>query len=185
MAISARCAGLYAGSKNKQYARLFFAYLADQSYNDYIVTGSDGLPPNPKYAFGNPAFEQPDEYPNEGSTSAVELRWARTLGLSMPYSPYYKSTGADWKKYGIEMLFNGKGTAVEAAAEASRRINAAIDLAVAENPELRKRYENDLANQEKIDRCKALGEKIPAGLISNPFYLAYYRAKGMLAEDGE
>jgi multiple sugar transport system substrate-binding protein len=182
MIISARYAGLYAGSKHKDYASLFFAYLADQSYNDYIVTGADGLPPNPAYTMGNPSFENPAGHSNEGAVHSTELRWAQTLGLSMPYSPYYKSTGSDWKKYGLEMLFNNKGSAVEAAAETANRINAAIAQTVDENPVLRKRYEQDCATQAKIDALKERGEKIPASWITNPFYVAYYRSKGMLDE---
>ena len=71
--ISARCATLYAGSKRPEYAKLFFAYLAGPENNDYIVTGSDGLPPNPEYAFGNPEFENPAAHPNERDTSAVDF----------------------------------------------------------------------------------------------------------------
>lgn len=182
MVIGARSATLYAGSENPEYAKLFFAYLAGDTYNDYIVTGSDGLPPNPRYAFGNPEFERPAAHPNEHDTSAIELNWARTIALAPPYSRYYKASGTNWKRYGIDMLMNDKGTAAEAAAETERRMNAAIDQTLKANPTLRPGYEEALALQEKIDAYKAEGRKLPAEWILNPFYLTYYRAKGMLKE---
>ncbi len=182
MVIGARSATLYAGSAHPQYAELFFSFLADEEYNAYIVKGADGLPPNPKYAFGNPEFERPAAYPNEGDTSAVELNWARSIALAEPYSPYYKSGGANWKKYGIDMLMNDKGSAAEAAEEIENRINAAIEQTLKTNPGLRPRYEEDLALQEKIDAYKAEGRKLPAAWIKNPFYLSYYRTKGMLED---
>lgn len=182
MVISARRAALYAGSRHKHYARLFFAYLAGEEYNHYIVKGADGLPPNPAYAFGNPAFERPKQYPNEANTSAIELGWARNLAMSMPYCRYARATTAKWKKYGVEMLFNDKGTAEEAAEEIENRINAVIERTVEENPALRVGYENDLKLQAKIDARKAAGKKLPATWIKNPFYLAYYRARGMIRE---
>ena len=36
--------------------------------------------------------------------------------------------------------------------------------------------------QQKIDEYKKAGRKIPAEWIKNPFYLKYYREKGMLRE---
>lgn len=182
MVIGARSATLYAGSDHPQYGRLFFAYLAGAEYNAYIVKGADGLPPNPRYAFGNPEFERPAAYPNEGNASAVELDWARSIALAEPYSPYYKSGGSNWKKYGIDMLMNDKGSAAEAAAEIQTRINTAIEQTLKTNPDLRPRYEADLALQEKIDAYKAAGRKLPVAWIRNPFYLRYYRANGMVED---
>ena len=40
---------------------------------------------------------------------------------------------------------------------------------------------NDLRKQN-IDEYKKAGRKIPAEWIKNPFYLKYYREKGMLRE---
>ena len=36
--------------------------------------------------------------------------------------------------------------------------------------------------KEQIDEYKKLGKKIPVQWIKNPFYVKYYRAKGMLDE---
>jgi multiple sugar transport system substrate-binding protein len=182
MIIGSRNATLYAGGKHPEAASLFFAFLADTEYNQYIVNGADGLPPNPEYALGNPAFERPDAYPNEGDTSAVELKWARTIGLGEPYSKYYKIGGTNWKKYGLDMLMNNKGTAAEAAEEVARRINDAIERNLKSNPDLLPQYEADVALQKKIDSYKAEGRKIPAAWIKNPFYLNYYRSQGMIEE---
>ena len=180
MVSHARCATLYAGSDKKEYAKLFFAFLADSSYNRYIVEGADGLPPNPRVALADPGFANPKDHPNEGSVHARELEWTRTISIGQPFCPYYKETGGNWKQYGLDMLFNDKGTAEEAARETANRINAAIDLTVAKNPRLRERYEADVALQEKIDARKRDGRKIPRDWIRNPFHLKYYESKGLL-----
>jgi multiple sugar transport system substrate-binding protein len=179
--IRTRSAILYKGSKYKDLAKLFFAYLADKEYNDYIIHGSDGLPPNPKYALNNPEYLRPKKYPNEGNTHERELNWAMTIALPEPYSPYYKSTGMDWQKYAMEKYFNSLCNAEEAAAETEDRINSAIRTTVNANEHLKKSYLQDCDLQKKIEKRRKSGEKIPASWIKNPFYLAYYASKGMLA----
>jgi multiple sugar transport system substrate-binding protein len=181
--IRTRSAILYKGSKHKDLAKLFFAYLSDKEYNDYIIRGSDGLPPNPKYALNNPEYLRPEKYPNEGNTHERELKWAMTIALPDSYSPYYKSTGMDWLKYAMEKYFNSLCNAEEAAAETEDRINATIKTTINANEHLKKRYLQDCKLQKKIDECKKKGQKIPASWIKNPYYLAYYASKGMLAND--
>ncbi len=182
MIIRARTATLYRGGKHPELAKLFFAYLADKEYNDYIIEGSDGLPPNPKFAINNPIYLHPEQYPNEGDTHARELNWAMTIALPQPYSPYCKSIGINWQKYVLEKYFNGLCTAEEAAAETQNRINASIQTTVNANKRLKKRYLKNCELQKKIDAYKKAGKKLPESWIRSPYYRAYYKAKGMMAE---
>ena len=180
MVLHARCATLYAGSKKKDLAKYFFAYLADKSYSDYIIKGADGLPPNISFAENNPDFESPVKYPNEGKVHKTELKWAKTLGISLPISPYFKSEGANWKQYGLDMLFNDKGDAEASAKETASRINASIKITISNNAGLKKKYLDDLQLQKKIDARKASNQKIPLSWIKNPFHRVYYKEKGLL-----
>ncbi|MEX2606099.1 MAG: ABC transporter substrate-binding protein [Kiritimatiellia bacterium] len=180
--LTARTATLYAGSDHPELAVLFFKYMADRSYNEFIIEGSDGLPPNPEFAVDNPAYLSPPDHPNEGNTHALELKWAQTIGLPNPHSPYYKSTGQNWSQYGRERFLNGLSTAEEAAAETQKRMNAAIQVTLEATPGLRPQYEADRKLQVKIDALKTEGKPIPREWIRNPFYVDYYRSIGQLLE---
>lgn len=178
--ISARQITVYAGSKNKQLARWFLEFLADKDYNDYIIEHADGLPPNPEFAIGNPKYLAPR--PNEGNVHAAELKWALEIALPNASSPYFNLMGTDWSSYSLNKYTNNLCSAEEAAQEAEARYNASIADSIEANPELKAQWEKDTEDQVKINELKEKGLKIPAKLIKNPFYLAYYRAKGMLEE---
>lgn len=183
MVISSRSTIIYKGSTNKKYAELFMTFLADKEYNDYIIEGADGLPPNPVYAIGNPKYLNPR--PNEGNVHAAELRWAMEISLPASESPYFNVLGTNWTTYVMGKYFSNSVTAQAALAEARMRYDMGIADTVKANDELREQYKIDMANQKIIDECKARGKKIPAKLIKNPFYLVYYRARGMLEEEGK
>ena len=180
MIVAARSTIVYKGSKNKEFTRLFMEFLADKDYNEYIIEGADGLPPNPSYAIGNPKYLTPR--PNEGNVHSAELKWALETSFCPSISPYFNILGSNWTIYVMGKYFNGRATAKEALQEAEMRYNTGIDDAIKANDELRKQWEADIASQKIIDKCKEQGEKIPAKLIINPFYLGYYRAKGLLEE---
>lgn len=80
-------------------------------------------------------------------------------------------------------FINNRATAEEASQRAYTRINAEIQRTLDENPDLQPQFDKLMADQAQIDKLKAAGEKIPAKLIQNPFYLRYYRVKGMLKEE--
>ncbi len=180
MIVSARSTIVYKGSKNKKYTQLFMEFLADKEYNEYIIEGADGLPPNPSYAIGNPKYLNPR--PSEGNVHSAELKWALETSYSPSISPYFNILGTNWANYVMGKYFSNKATVDAALAEAEMRYNTGIDDTIKANDDLRKQYEVDMANQKIIDECKAQGKKIPAKLIKNPFYLGYYRAQGMLEE---
>ncbi len=182
--VIARAAIMYRGSKHPELIKHFFEFLADKEYNDSIIEGADGLPPNPKFAENNPALYRPAAYPNEGDVHQNEFEWARDYGVIPPISPYFRGSSFDtWIKYALDKYFNNRvANAAEALQEAEDRYNESIDTTVAANPLLQEAYQRDVELQRRIDEYKAAGKKIPASWIKNPFYLKYYHDKGMLEE---
>ena len=165
-------------------------FLASKEYNDYIIKYTDGLPPNPKYAIGNPDYLAPKDYPNEGNIHAKELEYAMTCALPVPQTPYYRATGTNWFGFALSKVLAGRATAKESVDEAVERINTGIAESVAANDKLAKLYQRDVDFQHKIDAVKATwkfrrgkivsGEKIPENWIKNPFHKKYYAHLGML-----
>ena len=188
--IGTRATGIYAGSKKYDMAKYFMEFLASKEYNDYIIKYADGLPPNPKYAVGNPDYLSPKEYPNEGNLHEKELEYAMNYALPVPQTPYFRKTGTSWFSFALSKVMAGRATAREAVDEAVERINSGIAESVAANDNLAKLYRRDIELQHKIDAVKATwkyrrgkivsGEKIPVNWIKNPFYKKYYAHLGML-----
>ena len=82
-----------------------------------------------------------------------------------------------------DVYINNMSTAEAAAKRAADRVNGEIQRTLIENPELKAQYDKAMKDQKKIEEFKKNGQKIPASLIQNPFYLRYYRVKGMLKEE--
>ena len=179
MRLLARSTGIYRGTKYPEYAKLFLLFLADREYNNQIITGADGLPPNPAFAEDNPEYLNPPEYPNEGNLHANELKWAKTIGFNDPVSPYYP-LGDNKLNYAYEKFTNGLATPEQALTDAERFINHSIAEHAASSGAIRKRYEADCALQRKIDEYKAAGKKLPTEWIRNSFLRAWYAQQGML-----
>ncbi len=180
--IMARSAILYQGSKNKDLIKYFFEFLADKDYNDYIIRGADGLPPNPKFAENNPELYRPAKYPNEGNVHELEYKWTRDIGIIAPLSPYFRGTSFDtWVRYSMDKYFNNRAPSAAAALqEAEDRYNEGIEAAISADPHLKEAYLRDVELQKKIDEYKREKKKLPAHWIKNPFYQKYYRDMGML-----
>ncbi|MDD3154371.1 MAG: ABC transporter substrate-binding protein [Victivallaceae bacterium] len=194
--ISARSTGIFAGTRNYEKSRYFLEFLAGKDYNEYIIAHADGLPPNPKYCIGNPAYLAPKEYPNEGNVHANELKWATTIALSMSSTPYYPPNGRDWFNYALGMLLADRETAEGALNYAQLRMNTAILANVRENPRLKQRYDEGIRLQKKIDALKAdwnydrnhmpiSGSKIPRNWVRNAYYAKLYAEQNMLAPPQE
>lgn len=181
--VGMRISAIYAGCPRPELAKLFIDFLADREYNEYIVEHGDGLPPNPQYALTNPNYLEPPGFEHEGNIHANEINWALTIGLRSPFSPYFKAQGQNLMSNAISRVFNNLQTVEESLAEAQDRHNRAIQDTLEANPYLRAQYAEDLKKQAVIDGLKARGEKIPASLISNSYYLSYYRHTGQLLED--
>lgn len=177
-----RSVALYTGSDHPELAKLFLAYLASEEYNRQIVADADGLPPNPKFTHSD-AYLSPPEYPNEWQAHQAFAEAANTIGVTLPMSPYIQPTQLRRRLdlYQQQAMLS-QATPEYAAAATARDINSIISNEVDRKPELRALYERGVKNQLEIERRLAAGEKIPAELITNPFYIAYYRRNGQLIE---
>ena len=181
--LAARTAVMYTGARDPETARLFFDYLADREYNETIIDGADGLPPNPDFARDNPDFLDPPDHPNENDIHRNEFEWALTIAIPPPVSPYFKATGSDWVSDALSKFFNRLVTdPAEALAEARKRYDDGIHDAVEANPRLRAAFDLDVEHQREIEARLERGEKIPAAWVINPFYQAYYRAQNRLED---
>ncbi len=179
--IQARGVVVYAGSRHPELAKLFLAYLASDDYNSLIVADADALPPNPRFT-RTEAFLRPPDYPNEWQAHGAFVEAAETIAVGFVTSPYVLPTVVNReRRYYEELFMNGKLTAAEAARLTVIRIDEKIASELSRKPELAEAYAADVAIQHEIDALKAAGRSIPAGLIKNPFHLAYYRRTGRLS----
>lgn len=181
--ITVRAAMPYKGSKYPELTKLFLQFLADREYNQYIVKEADGLPPNPNVV-ADVMKEVGKIYPNERDSSDLEFQWAQTIALPSPTSPYVKTGSTNWLQNGINRFFNNRDTLDGVLTYIQDRYNQEIEISKAANPAIRKHWEKNWEIQKKIDEYKKEGKKIPAEWVKNPFYLKYYRDKGMLDESG-
>ncbi|MEO1235163.1 MAG: extracellular solute-binding protein [Planctomycetota bacterium] len=179
--IETRGVALYADAKHPELAKLFLAYLASDTYSQTIVEDADALPPNPRLTTTD-AYLRPEGREREWQAHGMFVRSADTIAIGKTFSPYILPPVMDRIRTEYEQSFlNNQLTAEEAA----RRTAEATDRRIADNlrrkPELRERFAQDLALQEKIDALKAAGEPIPEAWIKNVFHRAYYRHTGQLA----
>lgn len=178
----ARAAMLYRGSRQPELAKRFLQFLAGKEYNLYIVEGADGLPPNPSEMKEEIAAIS-RQYPNETNVHASEFEWAQTIALPPFRSPYVKAGTPKWLLNGLKQFFNNRMTLEEAVTQVENRYNMEIETSKNTNPAMKKQWDEDWAIQQKIDKYKEEGRKIPARWIKNPFHLKYYREKNMLEEE--
>jgi ABC-type sugar transport system periplasmic component-like protein len=181
LVLASRNTAIYKGSKHKEFAKIFLKFLADREYNDIIIRGSDGLPPNPRWAGNNPEYIAPPGYPQDGDLHANELKWARSIGIPVSVSPY-EPLNEDKLKYAYEKFANGLATPEEALQQAEAQLNYSIRTTAESSARLEKEYKHGLELQKKIDMLKVAGKQIPAAWVTNPFYRKYYRDRNMLAD---
>lgn len=182
--IGTRAAGVYAGSKHLDKAKLFLAYLASEAYNSQIVSSADALPPNPAYT-RTAAYRQPVDYPNEWGAHEVPSTGAETIAIATSTSPFLPSATVErYKKMAIDKVMAKLMSPQEAGREAAQRINAEIDLTLKDSSRLRRKYEELVKVQDKIDQYRKAGKKVPLQWIKNPFYRRYYVDKGWAESKG-
>lgn len=189
--VTARCAMIYAGGKNRDLVLYFLAFLASDDYVREIVRDADAVPSNPAVA-QLPEFTQPPDHPNEWDVHSAYANASKNLAVGTAYSPFVLSIVADrLEKDARDKFMNDLVTAPQAAAQAAAAINSEIDRSLAENPRLRPRYDALRARQVQIDEMKtrllalqASGSpipdeaKIPVALLENTFFKSYYRHLG-------
>ena len=176
---------VYAGSKHLGLAVLFPAYMASEDYNMQIVRDGDALPPNPKYT-ETELFLRPPDHPNEWGCHEAYRNAARDIAIVQSFSPFVLPVVASrYDGEAISEVMNDRMTAQEAAEMAAQRINDDIERNLAEDADLRTRYDEWTTLQQKIDRHRAEGKRVPVDWIKNPFHRTYYRHRGWLAEPDE
>ena len=147
--ITARVSSVYAGSRYKKEAELFLSFLASEEYNQLLIDGADGLPPNPQIARRSTEFLTPARYPHEGTTHQNELKWAETIALPDSCSPYFplEKTGID---AALDKVLNRLCSVETALAETEERINRTIREIADSTPDMRRRFQADLEKQKEI-----------------------------------
>ncbi len=177
--IQSRAAFVYKGGKNKDFAKLFLAYLASEDYNMNIVEDADSLPPNPEYT-RTEAYLRPKGYENEWKLHEKFAGDAVDISIVMSKSPYISNTLAyNYFNDGYSSMMSKVSTAEESVRIIQERTDVEIARTVKENPKLKEAYEKDLETQAKIDEKLKKGEKIPLSWIKNPFYRKYYKENGL------
>lgn len=178
-----RGAGIYSGGKHIDDAERFVEYLSSERYNQMIIDDADALPPNPAYV-NSESFLRPPDWPNEWGVHEKFVEAMHDTAIAGVYSEFILSTEAERiSNRFVEEYENGLISPDVAARETARLVDARIARNVQQNPSLNQLFEERVAMQKQVDRYLAAGEPVPLHLIKNPFYLRYYAAKGMLAED--
>lgn len=176
---------VYAGSKHREYAELFLAYMAGEDYNMQIVRDGDALPPNPKYT-RTEAFLKPPDHPNEWGCHEAYAAAAETIAITQSFSPYVLPVVVErYDTIAREEVMNDRKTPQEAADGVAARINDEIRRTLQEHRELRQRYERDCARQTQIEQFRKEGRKVPLEWLSNPFYQHVYVINGWSDSPGE
>ena len=183
--IGTRTAAVYAGSKYPEEATLFLAYLASAEYNQLVVADADALPPNPAFT-RTEEFVRPAGLPNEWGAHEVPALASGTIAIATSVSPFVPASTVDrYKKMALDEVMADLVTPEAAALEAARRVDAEIQLTLKDSPRLRRKYDELLEIQSKIDQCRVDGKPIPLAWIKNPFHRRYYMAMGWAVEGEE
>ncbi|MBL8994028.1 MAG: hypothetical protein JNM63_11855 [Spirochaetia bacterium] len=146
----------------------------------HIVRDADGMPPALS-VLNSPEMLTPASHPNEWGLQKSFVELTRASAIASEVCPFLD--GANLRMKAFSAYMSGIGTAESAAADVFAGTVEEISKYVHRTAERRQAYEAALARQSKIDKLKSSGEKIPASWITNPFLKAYYRSKGMVAED--
>lgn len=176
---STRAAMVYAGSKYKDLAFLFQAYLASEDYNMQIVRDADSLPPDPKYCLTR-QYNTPADYPEEAGLHEPFYQVSE-IAIGEDHSPYVvPATTLRIVSKAIETFMNQRRTASEAAQDAAHYLNDEIARTLKENPDKRREYDQLTELQKKINQRRANGQPIPLSWIRNPFHRRYYQVMGWI-----
>jgi multiple sugar transport system substrate-binding protein len=164
-----RTIGLYAGSKNKEIAKYFLAYLRSEEYSMLVIRQTDAIPPNIKF-LATEEFLRPVGHTNEWALHQGFRTMVEKYAAPVEFTPYAlmpnidRQTARVLDEYGSRLI-----TAEEVASRMEAAFNAEIELFLAKRPALKKRYLEALEKQKRIDGLKAAGKAVPPDLIDNPF----------------
>ncbi|MEQ9461299.1 MAG: extracellular solute-binding protein [Phycisphaeraceae bacterium] len=183
--IGTRSAAIYRGSRHKDLAALFLAFLASESYNQRIVDDADALPPNPSFT-DTEAYRRPSAYPNEWGTHEAWSHSARYRAIGNDESPFVsRITVMRLMNIAREQVLSDPQIlpAEEAARRAAEAINEEIERSIEQSEALRERYGSLIERQSEIDASKAAGDPVPDDWITNPFHKAYRAGYETVAAD--
>lgn len=95
-----------------------------------------------------------------------------------PFVQYGVVMQSEWSVSGA--VAAGRLTPEEGARQVAERINRQIDTSLVDNPGLRRRYEEAIAIQARIETYRAEGRPVPAAWVTNPYHQRIYRMNGWL-----
>lgn len=168
----------YKGSRHKEQAKYFQAYMMSDEYNRQILKDVDSLPPCTRY-MDEEEFLRPAGYANEWPAHKIFREVALTITHGRETSPFIITVNQDRiENRTVQGFMAGAYTAEKALALITSEMNADIQRMVSRREDLRERYEKALQRQKIIDAIKAKGEKIPLDLVDNPYLKRYYRETG-------
>ena len=174
---------VFARSRHPELAFQFLRFLTTEPFNLLVVKSGDGLPPIPAYAKTD-AFLHPPGHPGERGAQEAFAKAGSEIGIAMSRSPFVPFTvmqRVDIEE--MEAMLADRISPEEAARASAERINDEIATTVREDPALARLFAERVEVQKQIDARRAAGRPVPAAWISDPFYLAYYRAHGWLEKE--
>lgn len=178
-----RATAVYAGGKNKEYAKYFMAYLTSEEYNMNIVNDADGLPPNPVYT-KTEEYRKPKDRPEEWGVHEAFADIMEDLGVSPEFSPFVlDSVASRFINETTDKYMNDKMSLAEATANMQRLVNEEIQRSLKEEPAKKPLYEERLTLQQKINGLRAEGKKVPLSWITNPYWRKWYTHHNLADED--
>ncbi len=174
---------IYTASRHPELAFEFLRFLTSPSYNLSSARSGDSMPPVPAYAQSE-AFLHPPGHAGEDAVRASFATAAREIGIGASKSPFVlPSVVFLVDQEASEEVLAGRASPEAAARGEAARINAEISLTVRRDAALRRLYAERLKIQDRIDARRAAGQPVPEAWISDPFYRAYYRARGWLEKE--
>ncbi len=170
---------VYAGSKHKDLAAYFCAFLRSPDYNLNIVEDADGNTPETPY-LNTEAFLRPVGFTNEWLMHQGLAHIATNIALGRELSPY--ANAAVYYRLEDRHLSGfmaGVKNSRETTKVLQKELQDAMDQYLKKNPQKKAVFDQALLRQKKIDEAKAKGKKIPLDLVDNTLLKSYYRTMGL------
>ncbi|MBN8216077.1 MAG: carbohydrate ABC transporter substrate-binding protein [Spirochaetes bacterium] len=164
-----RTIGLYAGSKNKELAKYFLAYLRSEEYSMLVIRQTDAIPPDIQY-LATEEYLRPVGHTNEWPLHQGFRTMVEKYAAPVEYTPFALMPNIDRQAArALDEFASQLLTPEEVAARMEAAFALEIEQFLAKRPALRARYQAALEKQARIDALKAAGKAVPLELIDNPF----------------